>query len=1805
MRRKVLSWLLTISIIAGSFMPSSQAFAAEDAQEPAVIESSQDGVDDVASENLSDEENSEDTDNDQSEDPVVDPDSTVDAEFDETTEDVPDLGRETEEQSIEDTVETEVSEETTEAAESEIAELVTETLSDELNLTLRSVDLMYGESADNTDGHLDRLFAPAVADEDVVYELKTGKSSTDALTFSVSYKFIADKSVFDIDSEEFAGLYDTDRAEVFNELESLDLAKADAGSKLYVAAMAVTSDNKAAFALSEVAVTKRFVTIEFPATDELYVSKENYPEDGIIVVPAGSDLLSDVSVTVSDEYTVIKNDEEITVEGTDADILSAPTVSEFIAGDITVDVSDIDLLSAGYQPAGVTYELSEDLLSNYDVIAANTWPVLVIANEPVAEVKEETLVGEAKGSEDPDIKKNEIGFINHLNTFTSEVPDDMLTGVTIRSKRYGIKVDIYASRNANKSDAVLVGTKDNLENSYSYWAGNYYITAENRYYTANAVNIDFSELSAGKWYFFGRFYTGEGSKGYVDSNNIVLYNDETLPPYVPELVSVTDATGTDKTDGEAAFKKTAGKDTISYVPYAGGGSSSAAEKDGDSIGIYGLKPGKYAAYFTKNGTWFSNELYMADSQPVEFCVGVNNKIIPTGFTLYNATTGQDISDHVYIRKGDTNTLVAKTFTPATATERELVYLSSAPKVISVDAQGRCKALTYPGEAVITVSTKAVDEDGKPLVTKNVNVIANSALKIKSAKFEEGNVTLDYKGSSIEKNLKILLDEDVFCSVKWTVNNTSVADFEDNYATDAEDGEASKSITIIGPGKAVVTANLEGVKTVSCTITVNGTKGSGEPYYYNGNALSGFWGFKADGTPVASGIGSLKKKDVAFVRYYDPVTLKPVSNRVITAGKKLYLINDAYKLVVGASKKEARHIGDDYYVINTSGELQTGWQVADDEIDEYYHSPLDGKLVKRSWVPRGKGYTWVNKDGLMKDDGEAVSSLMEDGNHRIITGYEDEDETQPIYNFYCFKGGIRQSGLFYFADKKITTAKKAKYAAYYDPAAAGALAIDQIIWINGKKYYSNGGDIELNKIFIIKGGTKPYYADGTGAIQVSKFITYAGDDTYPAGTYYAKEDGELFKSGPLTIDGRIYYFDNYRLTGTDEGIPTHYWYLDADANLNMTYTKLANAKDPGAGSFFYSDVECKKKVTNVFLCYGSTIGDASTVVSAVPSLYLDKNGKLASGIVKVVMNAEGETTTFFFDPENGCKRYTGTQDDIIRYKGKYYACSKNGVINTATDRFTKVESYWVRPKNATGELMTGLQKIGGKKYFFSTKGTLCKPNDRIITSGDFSDFKMYFANEGTIAADPNTDDSWSVYAPGRALIYNGHVVNKDGSIVMKGWATVNGRKYYIFLGNIAASSDDNFDITRINGKYYGFNEDGSLYTGWKKVTDPHFIDINNFTSERYNGTFYFYFGKSGTLETGWKTMNTLKVDALGNVLDTNVHDGVTGPKKKIYFRTVSEGEYPIGSLAQNADITIGKKIYRFSSDGSVQTGKAGLVFSNPSMEAGFNGLMAYKNSDGSMARGRTLVKTAKGDYYFYFGLKDGVKEVNVFRKTGNKWYYYGDDGAMSTSVSVNSTLGTAFAVFNTDGSLKCFELKSGYGTVVTNTDVYLKNDDYSTRYVIGKNGLPGTGLQRDNTGRGLYYEADGSNDGFYDMNNTQLRKIGSRYYMFADGLLLNNNLAKGIGTGKVRIDDYTGDTLVDVVDGMFSLLPAADQKEAERCISLNEAWKIADHLTVRLNPDGSVREGEIATPYGSGCTNRLGINKDAVSLFYKQGSWRMS
>ncbi len=979
-------------------------------------------------------------------------------------------------------------------------------------------------------------------------------------------------------------------------------------------------------------------------------------------------------------------------------------------------------------------------------------------------------------------------------------------------------------------------------------------------------------------------------------------------------------------------------------------------------------------------------------------------------------------------------------------------------------------------------------------------------------------------------------------------------------------------------------------------------------------------------------------------------------------------------------------------VNAKGEIQTGW-VNTNTDGWLYMDPSFGYPVTSEFVPArsGKGYVYVNNygkpEGIHVDSGATQTFDTADGLYRVFM------PSGPDKYFWVKNGAFYTGWMYLHFDSKTakytwnTTKKGAHEKMYFDPNDHGAM--QRGTFTVGTKHYLStetyapqywGGDyyaVQLLNCFYFGDGKFPekyamyvpygdysqaYVIDADGAIVYDKLVKIAKYNVNKYDRYYvyADEDGKLRRDGWALYKGKVYYFDSHGLLVTDALYPSDLRYLDANPSPAVVYTKLKNAKKPEQGYTYHS--ADGRKLTSLMIYNAS--GDMIAM--------LDAKGNLAVNAVVTVKLSQypGASSHTYAVDEYGNIVINNTSYlyKAVTVKGKNYIVDDTGEVQ----------------KNSTYPVQAYFENYGTQYVMADKNGVLIKNTFKTVTTEANGTFNVWFTDYGfalsscpEVYRDENGNSYCSMIAkkkawlcirtsgnylgfviPGKTKIpYSGEqtfktgwfggddspiYLNKDGSIktglvkhgnTIKYIATISVQNIGYAL-TIPGRTENVYGINRnmlyqINGKTYFFDQNGNVVTGW--VHFEHAIAIDLYSAiidlpgeyTLLDDVYMYFDDKTGAAVTSSAKVLTpsvingeISLGEEGNFQNNAKRVNTTSSLKKLYFTSD-------GALIHDENTKIGKKLSEVGEDGVVTTGK-------PHWSDGNKNSYVLKN--GVLATGR---KKIDGKFY-YFDTVTGLKVTNALRKTGKKWYYYGEHGEQETpALSGNTTPvilptymqeewgKTAYvmtgstnyknltAIWNKDGSLSKI-VYAGTNTPAAGESVSFGLWDYSdddlcrsyvtaglNGYVLDSKGLPMTGVTADFT-----YEGD-STYGKYSLNvgkdgtkvvagtGLSLVKTGKKYYVMQEGLVYDQQ------GGIVEISDW-------------SSLPASEQK------NLNElAWIASCYETglyVMLDQDGSVatntkRYGQVFfgsnTYFGSQAsgeftTNKQGVVLDLIAPIFKAG-----
>ena len=321
-------------------------------------------------------------------------------------------------------------------------------------------------------------------------------------------------------------------------------------------------------------------------------------------------------------------------------------------------------------------------------------------------------------------------------------------------------------------------------------------------------------------------------------------------------------------------------------------------------------------------------------------------------------------------------------------------------------------------------------------------------------------------------------------------------------------------------------------------------------------------------------------------------------------------------------------------------------------------------------------------------------------------------------------------------------------------------------------------------------------------------------------WYQYEDGTYPKNEFITIDNKLYRFDQYgymqkgwfKVNNEDYYASTsgeikaqwvesgnNWYYVDADGKMVTGFQTISGVK-----YYFETNGLMKKgwfKVNGTDY-YASTSGEIKTqwVGSGNNWYYVDADGKMVTG----------------FQTISGAKYYFANsglmQKGWFKINGADYYATSSGAIN----------AQWVGSGNtwyyvdADGKMVTGFQTIAGAKYYFAESGLMQKGWFK-INGADY-----YATSSGAINAQwVGSGNTW-------------YYVDADGKMVT-GFQTIAGAKYY-------------------------FAESGLMQTGWFKINgEDYYASTSGEIKAQWvgSGNTWYYVDADGKMVTGYQTIDGKK------------------------------------------------------------------------------------------------------------------------------------------------------------------------------------------------------------------------------------------------------------------------------------------------------------------------------------------------------------
>ncbi|MCR5590911.1 MAG: Ig-like domain-containing protein [Lachnospiraceae bacterium] len=1069
-------------------------------------------------------------------------------------------------------------------------------------------------------------------------------------------------------------------------------------------------------------------------------------------------------------------------------------------------------------------------------------------------------------------------------------------------------------------------------------------------------------------------------------------------------------------------------------------------------------------------------------------------------------------------------------------DNSVTFTSSDPSAVAVDAAGNITAKKVTASPV-TITATSNDGSGKSAA---LAVSVHAPLKIKTAK---AAVSAAW-GSQVTLEFTVTPTSSI-SELGWNINNFDVTSTDESVwevppikssfmTFDSATGKGSITIyptNSIVPGKTVITVIDDMGDLAACELSLDGVYQPGTP-----NMMVVKGGIKQTGWIYLDAANQLTTKNKAVTTYYiDPVSGKPAKqNGILKIGKELFAFH-GYKLYTDVVNVAIDNFHGKAVYFGEGGKLKTGWQ------NDRYYDPETGIMTVSSFVPYSGGTAWVGENG-----------------QRVESGFKTIDSIM----YYFEKGKIKTGWIYVDASNMPVAKAKASKWYYADPNNGFVLRSNAVCTIGNKKYYvftdghihNQPGLIDLNNDS--KVGDHDYIAGNDGSILINKLYTHADGRKY-----YLGEDGHP-RTGMFIYGGKV--------VNTDE---TGAW-IDT-CNDKMFICDLRNNGSVKAYGIsvngnmqFYSDASHTVLLKNAWIRTKNYNNR-----NMADYCYLDKNGKMVRGF----QNIDGRR--YFFDESTGFLEVGEREGSgafksgtlLVDIKGKKYLL--NNKLETFGDQFpgrifynqagiqtVGTKKYFI---DANGACQSGWKTVGGKKYYFipnawemttedvplngkrysieKSDGSLSPEGPRV----EFGKFVGYIQKDGT-------------YKIGWIYLYQ-----KDGKWELARNAATAEKVYYTGAGGFTIEYSSSMEcLYLIGGRYYAINSDNSMAKGWKQLKNPAVVDYDNRRLlGTYTGSFLFYFDpETCAAVTGLKSLYSYPQFKNGELIlnsDNSFRVANSEQPVKMIFAEGQYPGYPAGALLLNGNFSVSGTIYSIGKDGKILSG------------TGFVDLerTQYRYADGTIASGRTKI----GNTFYYFDPVDGTVQKDCLRLSGKKWYRYDSIGKQVQNPDFATVPGDpkVTAVYASDGSISSFKYVSN--------DKKAQNVGFivgSETLIIGKNGLPSTGLVSHTSGS-YYYEADGKP--YFTGGKNALIKIGKKYYLCNDGKMCS------------------GENEIEGIDGSLS----GSEIENTKLLWDLHTYATPETFNCYTGEDGSVISGGLVSGVHTGTFGTRVDNPEKV-LFYKYG-----
>lgn len=382
----------------------------------------------------------------------------------------------------------------------------------------------------------------------------------------------------------------------------------------------------------------------------------------------------------------------------------------------------------------------------------------------------------------------------------------------------------------------------------------------------------------------------------------------------------------------------------------------------------------------------------------------------------------------------------------------------------------------------------------------------------------------------------------------------------------------------------------------------------------------------------------------------------------------------------------------------------------------------------------------------------------------------------------------------------------------------------------------------------------------------------GWNTDANGVYY--EQNGTRATGLTTIGSYSYYFNakGYRVTGAVKISGTVYYFtpvqvgsIPAGALLTGVKGMITNTSEPNV--YYYLNEKCN-----------GTVVTSKWITVNGKYFYANANGKIKLGTIKV-------NGKLYHITKNG--RLTGYKKSS--YDKKFYYAGTNGVLKTSFQKI-KGKLYYFNKK--TGQRQTGTVKVGKHSYYFSTQAGYARTGWIKLASGDGGlDYYYYGKNYKQYSGWKTIKKKKYYFNPKNNNIreentwckINGkwYYFNENG-VLQTGFTTVKGKTYYLSAKGVRLKG-----WRTVNGyKYYMDKKTAVMKTGWLELNGKKYYMNPVKTSSTYGAAktgwvkiqgYWYYFNTDGTMKTGWLTLADSNGNATKYYLDPTTGKMATGTK----------------------------------------------------------------------------------------------------------------------------------------------------------------------------------------------------------------------------------------------------------------------------------------------------------------------------------------